>query len=114
MGVAKRLPKTVTEDAVREHFAACGRIQNLRLPQNSEGQAKGVAFITFQTAEALANAIELDGKKFGDVTLVVEKAGGAEKGKGKSKGQGKGDGKGKKGASKDKGKGKKGKSKDKE
>jgi len=108
----KGISASTTEDALRAHFSACGEVESLRIPKTLQGEAKGVAFITFTTQDAVSKAVEMNEQKLGDLVLIVEKSSRGDKGKGKGKGKNK-DGKGKgKGKGKDKGKGKgKGKSK---
>merc|ERR1712066_711985 len=69
-----------------------------------EGKAKGIAFITYKSEEAVDKALKFDGTEYGGRYLKVNKAG---DGKGKGK-----DGKGKGKDSKGKGKDSKGKGKD--
>eukprot|EP00927_Polykrikos_kofoidii_P061320 TRINITY_DN56164_c0_g1_i1.p1 TRINITY_DN56164_c0_g1~~TRINITY_DN56164_c0_g1_i1.p1 ORF type:complete len:484 (+),score=90.86 TRINITY_DN56164_c0_g1_i1:89-1453(+) len=91
-----------TDAEVREAFSACGEIQSFRMPKWPDGGSKGMAFITFQTSEGLAKALEQNGKQWGDRYLIVEKAvEGSGGGKGKG-GTGKGSSKGGKGKSKGK------------
>merc|ERR1712032_1175378 len=67
------------------------------MPKNEEGKARGIAFITFKTAEGVTQALKYDGDEYGGRTLKVNKAGEkGDKGKGKD-GKDKGKGKGKKG-----------------
>merc|ERR1712151_712638 len=77
-----------TEDTLRAHFSGCGEIESLRIPKNQQGQAKGVAFITFKTEDAVSKAVELNEQKLDDLVLIVEKSA-RDKGKGKGKGKGK-------------------------
>merc|ERR1711920_1134629 len=95
------LPFSASEETVKKDFEECGPIEKMNMPKNEEGKPKGIAFITFKTADGVTAALKYDGDDYGGRTLKVNKAG--QKG---DKGKGKGDkGKG------DKGKGEKGKGK---
>merc|ERR1712232_39825 len=96
MGFVGGLPFSTTEEQLKKDFEECGPIEKMNMPKNEEGKAKGIAFITFKTAEGVTAAIKYDGDEYGGRTLKVNKAG--EKGdKGKGKGKDGKDGKGKKG-----------------
>merc|ERR1712137_411144 len=51
------LPNDTQDSTLRQKFASCGEIASLRVPRWPDGGAKGMAFITFQTAEGLAKAL---------------------------------------------------------
>jgi len=108
------LPFHVDEAAIRKHFAECGDIERMNMPKNLEGNSRGLAFVTFSTAEGFAAAVKLDSTELDGRTMYISRAGEGGTGKGKDgKGKGK-DSKGKGKDSKGKGKGKdsKGKGKD--
>ncbi|CAD7947042.1 unnamed protein product [Amoebophrya sp. A25] len=105
--ILKWLNYETVEDSIRSHFEDCGDIQGIKLLTDREtGASKGMAFVDFDSEEAVDKAVkkcnsELDGKN-----IIVDYNTPREKGDGKGKDGkkgGKGDGK------KGKGKGKKGK-----
>jgi len=107
----------VTEDTFRKDFEECGEVERLNMLKNEEGKPRGIAFVTYKSAEGFKKALEFNETEYAGRTIYVSQAGEGGKGKdGKGKGKdGKGkDGKGKDGKGKDakgKGKGKKGKGK---
>lgn len=104
----KGLPSSTSEDSVTEYFSKCGSISKVKVPASEDGKPKGIAFVTFDSEEALEKALDLDGQKFSESTITVEAASKSHaNGKGKSKGKDKGKSKGK-GKGKGKSKGKKG------
>merc|ERR1711988_783799 len=100
------IPFSCTEDTLRKDFTECGEIEKMNLPLNDDGRPRGIAFITFKTAEGVKEALKYDGEDYGGRALKVNIAGGKGKGKdGKGKDGKKGKDKGKDGKGKD-GKGK--------
>jgi len=106
----KGLSPSTEEDATKKYFSVCGEVVKVRLRKGEEGKSNSSAFVVFKTKEALAKALELDGKEFEGSKITVMVAKKQEGGKSKDKGKGKGKGKGKD-KGKGKGKGKKGKGK---
>merc|ERR1712217_995284 len=66
-----------------------GTVEKLSMPKNEEGKAKGFAFITFTTSEAVQKALKYDGDEYGGRRLKVNLAG--QKGEKGDKGKGKGE-----------------------
>mmetsp|Transcript_10048 Transcript_10048/g.15438 ORF Transcript_10048/g.15438 Transcript_10048/m.15438 type:complete len:274 (-) Transcript_10048:170-991(-) len=58
------LPWRATEDEVREFFTVCGPIASCELPLQDDGRSSGTAVLEFETAEAAAKGIELNGEDF--------------------------------------------------
>eukprot|EP00392_Amoebophrya_sp_AT5.2_P010397 g10457.t1 len=111
--IIKFMNYETTEDSIRSHFEPCGSISNLKIITDREtGYSKGMAFVDFETTDAVDSAIdkcnntELDGKKIGVDYSNPNGNKGSKGGKDGEKGKGKGKGKDGKGG---KGKGKKGK-----
>lgn len=52
------LPWSLTEDAVRQMCAEFGEVAECRLPLDPAGRSRGIAFVTFASAEAAKAAIE--------------------------------------------------------
>merc|ERR1712194_669873 len=97
------IPFSCSEDTLKKDFSECGEIEKMNVPLNEEGKPKGIAFITFKTAEGAKDVLKFDGEEYGGRTLKVNLAGqGKGKGKDGKKGKDKGkDGKGKDGKGKD-------------
>jgi len=55
------LPWETTNEDLRNHFSKCGKILSMRVPLQYDGKLKGFAFITFDSHNALAVAIGMDG-----------------------------------------------------
>merc|ERR1712151_1111756 len=77
------LPFSTTEEQLKKDFSECGTIVKFNMPLNDEGRPKGIAFITFETEDAVKEALKYDGDEYGGRTLKVNKAGDRGKGKGK-------------------------------
>eukprot|EP00928_Gymnodinium_smaydae_P022244 TRINITY_DN1873_c0_g1_i1.p1 TRINITY_DN1873_c0_g1~~TRINITY_DN1873_c0_g1_i1.p1 ORF type:complete len:460 (-),score=143.66 TRINITY_DN1873_c0_g1_i1:354-1733(-) len=86
------IPWSCEESALKKDFAECGKITKLNMPMNDQGKPRGIAFITFETKDAVQAALKFDGTEYGSRTLAVKMADKGGKGKGKD---GKGKSKGK-------------------
>ncbi len=64
------LPKKATQESVQDYFDACGTITKLEF-KGEENRA----FIEFETAQGVANALEINEIKWEGVFLKIEKAG---------------------------------------
>ncbi|KAJ3682034.1 hypothetical protein LUZ60_014607 [Juncus effusus] len=72
--VASGMPYTATEEEIREMFEEIGPIETLQLSRFPDsGNFRGLAFITFQSEEAVINSLELDGTKMGNRFVKVER-----------------------------------------
>lgn len=70
------LPLNVQENAVREFFDECGRIQGVRLIRDSKtGIGKGFGFVSFDTRDGVILALEKNGAQFEGRDIRVKKAG---------------------------------------
>jgi cold-inducible RNA-binding protein len=69
-------PYTADEQQVRQMFAACGNVVEVRLVTDRDsGQSKGFAFVEMATDQAAAKAIaDLNGTLLGDRALTVNEA----------------------------------------
>eukprot|EP00593_Proboscia_inermis_P010753 CAMPEP_0171322262 /NCGR_PEP_ID=MMETSP0816-20121228/114849_1 /TAXON_ID=420281 /ORGANISM="Proboscia inermis, Strain CCAP1064/1" /LENGTH=242 /DNA_ID=CAMNT_0011820697 /DNA_START=774 /DNA_END=1503 /DNA_ORIENTATION=+ len=64
---------SATPEELLAHFEACGVVERVTIVcDKMSGRPKGFAYLEFQTEEAVANAIKLDGSTFKDRTLVVK------------------------------------------
>jgi len=80
--VAKGLPYDLAEKQIKKDFSTdCGEIASLRMPVNDGGTHRGVAFITFQTKEAVEIALGFSGSPYSGRTITVERAKQVDKGK---------------------------------
>ena len=70
------LPRTTTEDAVRELFAAHGEVAEVKLIKDQySGELRGFGFIEMPAKTDAENAIkELDGTELDGRTLIVNEA----------------------------------------
>ncbi|PIN06624.1 Splicing factor 3b, subunit 4 [Handroanthus impetiginosus] len=65
------LPRSISEEKVKELFSACGEIVEIRMIKDPKGNLKGFCFVRFATKEAASRAVReksgtmLDGKKIG-------------------------------------------------
>lgn len=48
-----------TEETVREKFADCGTIKDVRIPKRGDGAPKGMAYVEFEDEKAVESAIKL-------------------------------------------------------
>ena len=70
------LPLDVQENAVREFFDECGRIQAIRLIRDSKtGVGKGFGFVSFESRDGVVLALEKNGASFQGRDIRVKKAG---------------------------------------
>ena len=52
-------------DQLKDHFKACGEIQRITIPTDRfTGNAKGIAYIEFQTKEAVQAALQMNDSLF--------------------------------------------------
>ena len=70
------LPFDVAEDAVREHFSACGKILFIRFATDDEGKPRGFCHVIFEDRpseprKALNAALALGGSKLLDRAITV-------------------------------------------
>ena len=69
------LPYSITDAQIREAFAACGRLASVEwLNHRDSSHFKGSGFLTFETAEAAAAAVKLDGTKVSKRPMRVDLA----------------------------------------
>lgn len=68
-------PITASEETLRKDFAACGEIENFRMPLSSFGVPKGICFIKYTSAAGVEAALKFEGTEYGGKTLQVSKAG---------------------------------------
>ena len=65
----------VTDEAVYEHFAKCGEIDNVRIIRdNKTGVGKGFGYVQFKTADTIDLALKLDASKMGERKIRVSRA----------------------------------------
>lgn len=66
------LPWSITNDSLRELFAAYGEITDaVVINDRDTGRSKGFGFVTFATEESAQKALEMDGKEIEGRTIVV-------------------------------------------
>lgn len=83
--VVSGMPYSTTEDEIRDLFKDTGPIHQLQLSRFPDtGNFRGLAFLTFQTEEAAANSLNLDGTKMGNRFVKVERCRGDPQRKRKS------------------------------
>ena len=70
------IPFIVSEEELREFFATCGDIENVRLVRDPKTfLGKGIGYVMFKTKEAMQKCIaEKDGAKFKGRELRVKRA----------------------------------------
>lgn len=70
------LPFGTTEDALREHFAPFGEVQQVRIMTDRDtGKSRGFAFVEMAQDEDAAKAITgLSGQDFGGRALTINEA----------------------------------------
>mmetsp|Transcript_45811 Transcript_45811/g.108668 ORF Transcript_45811/g.108668 Transcript_45811/m.108668 type:complete len:422 (-) Transcript_45811:94-1359(-) len=69
------MPFNAEEEALRQHFAACGDISNVRLVRDSKSNlGKGFGYVTFADADQVMKAVALHGSKFSGRVLRVYRA----------------------------------------
>jgi len=68
------IPFSCTEEVLRKDFSECGKIEKMSLLTGSDGQFKGVAFITYAAVEGVEKALEFNGTKYGKCTLAVRRS----------------------------------------
>lgn len=70
------LPRSVNEDAIREHFATYGEISSIKIIKDQvTGEPRGFAFIDMPDDEAAKRVIdELNGKELGGRRLTINEA----------------------------------------
>lgn len=69
------LPFNAKEDAIREHFAKCGNIEDIRVVRDkATGIGKGFAYIRFKGKENVMFGLKMNGSEFDGRKLRVFKA----------------------------------------
>ena len=69
------LPYNTTNEELEQLFSQCGSISEVKLITDREtGRSKGFAFVTFDDAGAVAQAIQLNGNEFNGRNLKVSEA----------------------------------------
>ena len=58
------LPWKTTNDEVEDFFADCGYIEKVHMPRDEQGNARGFAFIHFETRESVPFAENKSGENF--------------------------------------------------
>jgi RNA recognition motif-containing protein len=64
---------SIARKAIKRHFAECGEIQSFEMPLTSDGESKGIAFITYKNIHALDKALDLNDTQLGKRWLTVER-----------------------------------------
>jgi RNA recognition motif-containing protein len=67
-----QLPFSATEEEIAEIFKDCGKIHHVRIPRDPEGKSRGIAYITFDTQEAVDLALKFNKAQFGKQTITVQ------------------------------------------
>lgn len=72
----QNLPKNATDEIVSALFGDCGSIVGVRVVKDKFGNAKGFAYIDFESEEGVSNALEPveGGRKLGGRTIEVSKS----------------------------------------
>lgn len=68
------IPEGTTSEDLRELFAKFGTVHSARITMDSRGRAKNCAFVTFEGADEVDQAIQMHGMEFKKNVLKVEKA----------------------------------------
>ncbi|XP_075515001.1 uncharacterized protein LOC142549767 isoform X1 [Primulina tabacum] len=74
------LPRTISEDKIRQEFSVCGEIVEIRLIKDQNGNLKGFCFVRFSTKEAAGRAVReksgtlLEGKSIGVLPSIEHNA----------------------------------------
>ncbi|EQC39365.1 hypothetical protein SDRG_03568 [Saprolegnia diclina VS20] len=68
------LPFDTEEEHISDLFARFGEIESIHMPKKRNGTPMGTCFVRFESAEAAANALELDGEQCGSRYMAVKKA----------------------------------------
>eukprot|EP00752_Nemacystus_decipiens_P008742 g7803.t1 len=78
------LPFSTTHAGLKDMFKACGEVTGTRVLTNPKGRSKGLGYVTFDSEEALAKALALNGTDIDGRAISVERAlpRGARPGKG--------------------------------
>merc|ERR1711933_367339 len=63
--IVKNIPWSIDEETLRKDFEECGKVINLKLLLDSEGQSRGMASITYEDAEGFNAALEYNGTDYG-------------------------------------------------
>eukprot|EP00929_Paragymnodinium_shiwhaense_P070575 TRINITY_DN35739_c0_g1_i1.p1 TRINITY_DN35739_c0_g1~~TRINITY_DN35739_c0_g1_i1.p1 ORF type:complete len:613 (-),score=212.71 TRINITY_DN35739_c0_g1_i1:506-2344(-) len=71
------LPFSTSKDKLMDDFGKYGSIIELDLLVDQLGKSRGIAFITFESEEALQSALEMDGEKYGGRIIKVRTATGS-------------------------------------
>ncbi|CAE8591033.1 unnamed protein product, partial [Polarella glacialis] len=75
------LPWTVSKGLVKTEFARCGDIERFDLPTNKEGRPTGIAFVYYETEDAVQKALKLDATMFHGLMIKVTRTGSGSKNK---------------------------------
>ncbi|XP_052183324.1 uncharacterized protein LOC127795587 isoform X2 [Diospyros lotus] len=71
----ENLDDNVTQDALRDKFSECGKVNSVFIMTDAEGKSKGSGFVNFESHEDAKKALEaLNGALLGSEKLVVRKA----------------------------------------
>jgi len=68
------LPFATEESVIRRDFEECGEIIRFSMPQDDEGNHKGLAFISYGSSEAMEKALAFHETSYGGVTIRVQRA----------------------------------------
>lgn len=72
--VVRNMSYDSTEESVREFFASCGAMADVRIAVDGEGYAKGFAHIDFEDANSSVKACELSGSELDGRTVYIKYA----------------------------------------
>lgn len=67
------IPFSCSKKTLKADFEVCGAIQQLSMPRDGQ-RSKGIAFITFSTKEAVAEALKFHDTEYGGCKLTVRMA----------------------------------------
>ncbi|KAH3685661.1 hypothetical protein WICPIJ_003345, partial [Wickerhamomyces pijperi] len=68
--IIKGLPKYLTEDRLKDHFATKGEITDVKLRKNFKGESRRFAFIGFKNADDAENAVKYFDGSFIDTSKI--------------------------------------------
>lgn len=70
------LPWKLTDEAVKKEFSKCGEVKSFKLMLDEQKRSKGMAFVTYATADGMKAALQRDGdvEKYPGRALKVSRA----------------------------------------
>merc|ERR1712110_654962 len=70
----RNIPLSIDEATLRSDFEVCGTVTNMKLLLDSNGQSRGLAYVTYSDEAGCVAALEYNNEDYGGKKLAITRA----------------------------------------